>query len=150
MTSPTGTRTDTETLVALRQLLLAVLVFGLVGLTFELFLIGHFKDPWEWVPIVLQVAALWPTLAVWFRPSRRAVQSLQAMMLLFFLSGVVGLYLHYRGNAEFELEMYPDLSGFKLLWDALTGATPTLAPGTMMLLSLLGLTVTFRHPALRQ
>ena len=29
----------------------------------------------------------------------------------FVVSGVVGLWLHYQGNAEFELEMYPSLQG---------------------------------------
>ena len=52
----------------------------------------------------------------------------QTVMLLFLSSGVLGLYLHYRGNVEFELEMYPSLRGFGLFWEALKGATPALAP----------------------
>ncbi len=38
------------------------------------------------------------------------------------------------------------MSGFELAWEALKGATPSLAPGTMMLLGMLGLIYTFRHP----
>ena len=121
---------------------------GLVGITFELFLIGHTKDAWEWSPIVLLFVALPVTGAVWRRPVRASIRALQLTMLLFFISGVAGLLLHFRGNVEFELEMYPSMSGLNLVWQALTGATPSLAPGTMLLLSLLGLAVTFRHPAL--
>ena len=69
------------------------------------------------------------------------------MTILFVLSGVVGLWLHYHGNVEFELEMYPGLAGFELFRESVTGATPTLAPGTMLELGLLGLLYTYRHPA---
>ena len=69
-------------------------------------------------------------------------------MILFVLSGLVGLILHYQGNAEFELEMYPSLNGLELFWEAIRGATPTLAPGTMIQLGLLGWVYTIRHPQL--
>jgi hypothetical protein len=48
--------------------------------------------------------------------------------------------LHYQGNVEFERELAPDASGLPLVWEALKGATPALAPGTMMLLGAVGLT----------
>ena len=64
------------------------------------------------------------------------------------MSGVVGLWLHYQGNTEFELEMYPSLEGLALFWEAIRGATPTLAPGTMLELGLLGLAYMYRHPVL--
>ncbi len=147
MSQPHAQRT---TLESLRRVLLAILAFGLVGITIELFLIGHTTDAWEWVPIVLLFASLFVTAAAWFRPSRRAIRALQLMMLLFFASGVVGTYLHYSGNVEFELEMYPSLSGWTLIWQSLTGATPTLAPGTMLVLALIGFAVTFRHPSLQR
>jgi hypothetical protein len=61
---------------------------------------------------------------------------------------VIGVGLHYTGNAEFEVEMYPSLSGLALVGGALTGATPVLAPGSMTLLGLVGLAYTYRHPRL--
>ena len=63
-------------------------------------------------------------------------------MAAYLASGLVGLWFHYSGNAEFELEMYPSLSGWSLVREALSGATPALAPGTMIHLGLLGLTYT--------
>ena len=36
----------------------------------------------------------------------------------------------------------------KLVWKALRGATPALAPGALAQLGLLGLLYTYRHPAL--
>ena len=71
-------------------------------------------------------------------------------MAAFVIAGVAGVILHYRGNAEFELEMHPAVRGFDLFRDAMMGATPALAPGTMAQLGLLGLASTYRHPRLRR
>ena len=68
-------------------------------------------------------------------------------MLAFVASGGLGVALHYRGNEAFELEMYPSRAGFELVRETLTGATPVLAPGSMSLLGLVGLVVTYRHPS---
>jgi hypothetical protein len=69
-------------------------------------------------------------------------------MLVFVLAGMLGVYLHYSGNREFELEMYPTMSGMELFRKTMTGATPALAPGTMIQLAFVGLAYTFRHPRL--
>ena len=61
------------------------------------------------------------------------------VMTLFVASGTIGVFLHYRGNVEFELEMVPALGGLLLFQEAMTGATPVLAPGAMVQLGLLGL-----------
>ena len=65
-------------------------------------------------------------------------------MMLFVGSGVLGVGLHYRGNHEFEREMYPTMAGMELVRNTLTGATPVLAPGSMALLGLVGLAAVHR------
>ena len=123
-------------------------MLGVVGTGAELLLLGHTEDLWQWVPLVLMAASL---VALGWRVAARGARSLRVFrgtMFLLVLSGFVGLWLHYDGNAEFELEMYPDLQGFELFRESVTGATPTLAPGTMLGLGLLGLLYTYRHPAL--
>ena len=67
-------------------------------------------------------------------------------MLLFVAAGIVGVYLHYQSNVEFELEMNPAAAGWELIRESLTGAMPALAPGTMVHLGLIGLLYTWRHP----
>ena len=52
-------------------------------------------------------------------------------------------------GVEFELEMYPDLAGWKLFKDSMMGATPALAPGAMVQIGLIGLAWTLRHPAFK-
>ena len=66
-------------------------------------------------------------------------------MLLFIGTGILGVWQHYSGNVEFEKEIYPSLGGIDLFWESMTGATPVLAPGTMVGLGLLGLVCTRKN-----
>ena len=69
-------------------------------------------------------------------------------MWLFVVIGLLGLFFHFKGNLQFATERDPSLSGFSLIWKALRGATPALAPGALSQLGLLGLLYGYRHPAL--
>jgi hypothetical protein len=131
-----------------RAALLAIFVLGAAGTGTELLLLEHFEDPWQWTPLVLTGASLavlgWHALA----PGRASLGVFRVLMLLFAVSGLAGTGLHYRGNVEFEREMHPEGTWWELFRGAMTGATPALAPGTMILLGSIGLLYTYRHPAL--
>ena len=144
------TTPEPSTLATLRRGLLAILIAGVIGMGAELLLIGHVEGVLQLMPVtLLGVGAI--TLGwVAGAPSRASARTAQIVMALFVVSGAAGVVLHYRGNAAFELEMYPKMSGVELVRETLTGATPVLAPGSMTLLGLVGLAVTFRHPALRR
>ncbi len=134
--------------ISLRQILLLLVLFGNVGLIAELLLLGHTESFNQWIPLIVLMLGTISSLVVIFRPGHTAIRIFQWIMASFLMAGVVGLYLHYRGNVEFALERYPDASGIDLIWKALRGATPTLAPGALAQLGLLGLVYTFRHPML--
>ncbi len=138
---------EPDTLQRLRGWLLALLILGMTGALADLWLIGHYEDPWQLVPVVLLGLGLVACFLVLWRRDPVAIRLLRGCMGLFVLAGLVGLYLHFDGNAEFEKEMYPNLAGFELIWEALRGATPALAPATMVQLGLLGLLHCYRHPA---
>ena len=133
----------------LRLLLLIALVVSLVGTLAELLLLEHFEDAWQWAPLALLAAAL-VTLA-WHGLDHgpTSLNVLRGLMVLCIASGALGVLLHFKGNVEFELEMYPDLSGWQLFKDSMMGATPALAPGAMLQIGLVGLAWTFRHPAFK-
>jgi len=134
---------DGGVLTRVRKLLLSLLAVGALGTSFELLLIGHFEEITQIVPLVLLAAGL--AAAAWHLASARAsIAALRWLMVLFVVSGAVGIALHYRGNAEFELEMYPSMGGTELMGKTLTGATPVFAPGTMALLGGLGLVASYR------
>jgi hypothetical protein len=133
---------------ALRHFLLAAFAAGSAGTGIELLLLEHFEEWRQLLPLAAIGAAI--VVLAWHAVDRGplSVRVLQGLMLIFALIGLLGLVFHYRGNAEFELEMYPSLAGFELVAKALTGATPALAPGAMILLALVGLGYTFNHPRL--
>jgi hypothetical protein len=133
-----------RTLTTIRRVLLVALLAGMAGTTGELLLIGHFEDSWQLVPILLLSLGTLVGVAHAFRPNVLTVRLMQLLMLLFVVSGGIGAVLHYMGNAEFELEMQPSLGGVELMKETMTGAFPVLAPGTMVLLGLIGLAQTYR------
>jgi hypothetical protein len=133
---------DGRVLVRIRKLLLALLAAGSFGTAAELLLLGHFEAFTQIVPLVLLAAGL--AAASWHLASARAsIAALRWLMVLFVASGGLGVVLHYRGNVEFELEMYPALTGLELIGKTLTGATPVFAPGTMALLGGIGLLASY-------
>jgi hypothetical protein len=139
---------EAATTSAIRRFLLGTFILGVCGTAAELLLLGHTEKAPQFAPLLLMATSL---LALVWRIWNRGPINLrvfQAIMMLFALSGVAGLWLHYKANVEFELEMYPSLSGWELFLKAIRGtAPPSLAPGIMILLASIGLVYTYRHPA---
>jgi len=139
---------STLTRATVGQLLLALVVIGIVGLEVELALLRHAESFSQWIPHVTLFIGLLTTAAIYFRPGARTLKAFQVMMIVFLLVGGLGVYFHLHGNVEFALERDPSLSGVRLLWKALRGASPALAPGALAQLGLLGLLYGYKHPAL--
>jgi hypothetical protein len=131
----------------IRRLLLALVVFGAVGLVPELFLLKHYDSFWQLVPLAVLLLVLVTAGFVWRRPDPRTLAAFRAIMWLCVAVGVAGLVLHAKGNLEWALERDESLHGWPLIWKILRGATPLLAPGAMAQLGLLGLVFAYRHPA---
>jgi len=131
-----------------RTLILWLLVLALGGTGTELLLLGHYEELQQWAPLATMAIGLGAALWCLFAPSASSVRFLRFAMGLLVVSALVGLWLHYQSNAEFELEMYPGREGFELFKESLMGAIPALAPGALMQLGLMGWIATFRHPAL--
>lgn len=142
----TGSR-DADTLAAIRALLLGSLAVGVLGTIGELILLRHIDRPTQWIPLVLLVGSV-PILA-WHAkaPGSSSVRALQVAMVALVAAGVLGVGLHYGGNVDFERELQPDEHGWTFLRKTVAGATPVLAPGSMVLLGLVGLAHAYRHPA---
>jgi hypothetical protein len=132
------------------MILLLLVLIGVMGLLAELLLLRHTDSFNQWIPLIALGVGLAVTLPVMFRPGYGSIRLFQWVMASFVMAGILGLYLHYRGNVEFALERYPEMRGLSLVWKALGGATPTLAPGALTQLGLLGLAWSYRHPALSE
>jgi hypothetical protein len=140
-------RDTPRTLSAIRRMLLATLVVATTGMAVELIFLGHAEGFWQLAPIVLLGLGVPALLGLAWFPHPRVIRSVRVLMMLFVASGLLGAVLHYRGNQAFELEMYPTRQGFELVRETLAGATPVLAPGSMSLIGVVGLIMTFRYPS---
>jgi hypothetical protein len=131
----------------LPRLLLATFFIGLLGTSSELFLLEHYEDVKQLIPF--GVAALGFAIGGWYavRPGPQSTRAFRALLWLFVVSGMVGVFLHYRGNVEFEVERDASLRGVALFWESLRGATPALAPGTMIFLAMIGYASTLAREA---
>src|SRR5687768_4376458 len=129
-------------------MLLAILVLGLAGTGAELVLLQHYGDGWQLVPLALIAAALAAVAWHVVTTGPASVRALRGIMAAFVASGFIGLTMHWQANADFEREADPSLGGVRLLMESFSGATPALAPGTMIQLGLIGLLYGYRHPRL--
>lgn len=129
----------------MQKYLLGIFLFSIGGSVAELFLLEHTEGWWQWLPIALMLLSAVVIIWDYFSDSPISRPAFRVIMVLFIVAGFAGIALHYKGNVEFELEMYPSMEGFELFWKTLKGATPVLAPGTMIALGLLGLLYTVRQ-----
>ena len=132
----------------MRRGILLIFVLGTVGLGTELLLLDHFEEWRQQVPLVLLALGLILLAARLLYRGAIILRLFRWTMLAFVLGGMVGFWFHLSSNMEFELEMHPTLSGLELLFKALSGAMPALAPGALVQLGLIGFLYTYQHPAL--
>ena len=135
----------------LRRMVLALVLMEMIGTAAELVLLGHFESAWQVAPLAVIAIAL--LALAWYGVTRSAgsIRCLRIVMVLSIATALVGLVLHYQGNAEFQLDIDPSLSGPALWWKVMRAKTPPApAPGAMAHVGLLGLAYTYRHPSLNQ
>ena len=133
----------------LRAVIAALYILMAVGLIAELLITEHSEDFWQALPIGLAGAGIVALILSAIFPVRFLFWSLQLVLVLQILSAGAGVYFHHKVREEFQLEAYPDLSGWALFKEAFSQRNPPpLAPGAMALTGLLGLAWSYRHPAL--
>jgi hypothetical protein len=140
---------SSDAAAALRGFALALTAFGLVATTVDLVLLEHYEETPMFIPLVVNVVALAAILMHALAGTRGTVRLLRLVMAGVVVTSLVGVVLHYRGSLEFQVDMDPTLSASELFWKVMhMKAPPTLAPGALAQLGLLGLIATYRHPAL--
>ena len=131
---------DDHRLSTITTVLAAVLIFGMAGLLAELTLIAHYEDAAQWIPIALLAAGLLAVAAEIVLRRSWTQLLIQLTMVLIVGAGLLGVYFHFNGSREFQLEMDPQMRGTALVWHVLRAKSPpTLAPGAMVQLGILGL-----------
>lgn len=127
-------------------LVLAGMIFA--GVIVELALMEHFKEALQLIPFILSAVGLLLVALVLWRPQRRTLLALRWVMAVVALGSLVGMFLHIQNNLSFEMEMRPGSTIADVFVQALSGASPLLAPGILALAAVLALAATYVHPAL--
>jgi len=74
-------------------------------------------------------------------------RAFRTTMVLFVLAGFVGVALHFRGAAEFQLDLDPSIGRWDLVKKVMrVKDPPILAPGVMLQLGLMGLAYAYGNP----
>lgn len=146
--------TTADVLPLIRRGVLAVLVFGCVGLIGELVLLEHYAEINQLPPLLLCAAMIVAAIAHWVGNGAKTVRTLQVVALLMVLSGALGMYFHGEENLEHatrDAEEYGEATSGSAFWmTVVKGDAPALAPGTMIQFGLLALLYAYRHPALKR
>jgi hypothetical protein len=140
-----------DAISGLRRLLQVLLALGMVSIATDLVFLEHYEDAWMLIPLGALGASLAALIVSLVMESAWTMRLLQATMAGLVVTGMIGIVLHYRGSLEFQVDMDPTLSAGALFWKVMhMKAPPTLAPGALVQLGLLGLASTYRHPVLRR
>ena len=131
-------QTQNSQTFGLRRIIVVALLFMLTGTAMELYLLDHYEDVLQLIPLLCIGASILVMMILFFRRNRLVVRIFKLILGLTALSGFYGVFLHMKANYEFELEMKPTASGWDLFSESLSGALPSLAPGSMIVLALIG------------
>lgn len=127
-------------LLSVKQLIVVALLFMMVGTITELFLLHHYEGLSQLIPIFCIGTSLIFMVILLFRKNLLLMKAFSLLMGISALSGLYGTFLHLKANFEFEQEMKPTASFWDLLLESLSGALPALAPASMIVFALIGIT----------
>lgn len=127
-----------QNIISLKRILVIALLFMTIGTAMELYLLSHYEDFNQLIPLIILALGLLFALIIIRWPTSLFKRLFKLVLVLMALSGIYGTYLHLQANYEFELEMTPTASGLDLFVESLSGALPALAPASMIVLALLG------------
>lgn len=137
-------------LAQLRRFLLGLAAFICVGTMVELALAKHWEDPVQLLPFLLAGLSLLTIGAVLLNPRQGWVRLLRWITAITLAGSLFGVYEHLEGNVAFALEIHPNSTASKLVFEALAGGNPLLAPGILAFMAVLALAATYYHPALQK
>lgn len=132
-----------------RRFLLAMAAATYLAAAVELLLVEHYADVWQYIPFGLIAVGLGAVAWAARAPGAASIRALWISAGVVGLGSLVGVVLHVKGNAEFALEIDPDLGLGSALWEGMTGVSPFLAPGMIALAGVLGAAAGWNHPAVR-
>jgi hypothetical protein len=134
----------------IRHWLLLLSLLSLGATVVELLLQDHTGEPLQLLPFALCAIGIAAIIIMLMRPVQSSLFGLRLAMLIVGGGGVLGAIIHLQRNIAFEQEIRPNAALVDAILNGLKGASPLLAPGTLVFAALVALIATYRHPALGQ
>lgn len=142
---------------ALRRGVIAVAAIGIAGLLAELLVERHWGTPVRYVPWIALAALAWSVWRLWRGPTPGQIRAARIIAGASAIGAAVGIGLHINENytagpldQKYSL-VWESMSEAERWWAAFTkdlGPAPTFAPAALILIALLVVVATQRHPAL--
>src|SRR5688500_1510056 len=133
----------------LRRIVAGLVAFGLLAIAAELVLIEHLENLNQLAPVIVL-----PVAAVMLGPVALGavpwnVVALRGALAMVVLAGLAGVGLHVYESWQCQLEIDPSQRGIARAWAAVRAQSPpSLAPGQIALLGLLGLAAASGSPTI--
>lgn len=122
----------------LKKVIVLTFIIMTLGTVLELYLLHHYESIFQLIPILCIGLILLAVVTLYYRRTRLIKSIFKLILVVTAMSGVYGGYLHLYANYEFEVEMKPTADFWHLLFESFSGALPTLAPFSMIILALIG------------
>lgn len=114
-------------------------MFVAFGLLLDLYFIQHYEDFLQLLPIA-GIGSLLIIFAIGKSLSNDFIRTLKfCSIIVVTIIGLLGVFFHLKANFEFEKEVYANETTINLLINSFSGALPVFAPGSLLILSLLGI-----------
>ena len=123
---------------SLKYVILYTLIFFLLGSLTELYLIKHYEDTTQTIPIFCIGLSLASLIMLYLKVSKLTIILFKLSLFVISLVGLSGVFFHLNSNYEFEKEMRPNSTSLDLFIESLSGALPALAPLNLVLLAMVG------------
>ena len=123
---------------SVKKMIVLALLFMMIGTLLELYLLDHYEDAFQQIPVLCIAFSLINLIILFFKRSKIIIKLFKLVLVLTSFSGIYGVFLHLQSNFEFEQDMKPTATNWELFSESLSGALPTLAPMSMLVLAFIG------------
>ena len=123
---------------SVKKMIVLALLFMMIGTLLELYLLDHYEDAFQLIPVLCIAFSLINLIILFLKRSKIIIKLFKLVLILTSFSGIYGVFLHLQSNFEFEQDMKPTATNWELFSESLSGALPTLAPMSMLVLAFIG------------
>ncbi|MBT7402073.1 MAG: hypothetical protein HN774_12965 [Bacteroidetes Order II. Incertae sedis bacterium] len=127
-----------------RQFLLILAGIVYLMTPVELLLSNHMEGFIQWMPFGACLLGLLGIVYFHLSPSVTSLKVFRSVMIVSVLTSLFGMYEHLEHNMAFELEIRPNAIWTDVILEAITGASPMLSPGILILAGVIGLASAYK------